>query len=110
MIKLGNWRKSYEHLNLFLKILWQESSSHEELGRTLRMPNVCDLFLLSLFQNVINLCRQVIDTHLLLVKVPEFLLLGRIVDMPHGVCIASIVAHPDVMPFSRQHESQSPIF
>ena len=70
------------------------------------MPDVSQLFLFGMAQDVINFCWQIVDAHLFLIKVPEFLVLGCVVDMLHRVIVAPVVAHPDVMALSREHESQ----
>ena len=61
------------------------------------MPDVCQLFLPSRFQDVIDERRQVFQTHIFLIEVPILGLLRVKSQMVLSVSGASVISEPDIV-------------
>ena len=98
MIKSGDWSKGNEKINLILEIGLISGEGIKHLSCSLRISNVCQVWLSSLFQNFVDLGWQVILSEFLegiVVKthVSGWILAGMLIRMR----VASIVTKPNVV-------------
>lgn len=103
----GNGSQSRIKLELAGVIVRKHGCSDEELSCSLGVTNVgIDLILTGVVQYVLDLGRNIVESHLLLIEVPELLILGCQVDVTLREFITSVVAKPHIISSFCKHEAR----
>ena len=109
MIHFNNWSKCYKKVKVIIIETRKKRWANKELCSSFRLSHICSnftnyVFTFGFIKYELSESRNIIDSHVFKIKIPELFLLYSKINMSLRLDVASIISKPNIIACIWKHE------